>query len=71
MKLLDAEISDHSPILIEIATNKSDEKRTILKRNWSRYSKDLLLEELEKVDWNIDCTQVQAFTNKLEQKLIT
>jgi len=71
VKLLDAEISDHSPILIEIATNKSDEKRTILKRNWSRYSKDLLLEELEKVDWNIDSTQVQAFTNKLEQKLIT
>jgi hypothetical protein len=40
-------------------------------QSWSRYSKDLLIEELEKVDWNIDCTQVQAFTNKLEQKLIT
>jgi hypothetical protein len=32
VKLLDAEISDRFPILIEIATNKSDEKRTILEQ---------------------------------------
>ncbi len=58
-------------LINELATNKSDEKRTILKRNWRGYSKDLLLEELKKVDWNIDCTQVQDFNNELEQKLLT
>ena len=71
VKLLDAEISDHTPIMIELASNKTDEKRTILKRNWRGYSKELLLEELEKVNWNIDCTQVQDFNNELEQKLLT
>ncbi len=27
--------------------------------------------DIEKVDWNIDCTQVQDFNNELEQKLLT
>ena len=71
VKLLEAEISDHTPIMVELAANKSTEKRTILKRNWKGYSKDLLLEELEKVDWNTDCIQAQDINNELEQKLLT
>ena len=71
VKLLEAEISDHTPIMIELAVNKISEKRTILKRNWNNYSRDLLLEELRKIDWNIDCIEVQDINNELEQKLLT
>ncbi len=71
VKLLEAEISDHTPIMVILAAERSEEKRTIIKRNWNGYSKDLLLEELEKVDWSIDCTQVQDINNELEQKLLT
>jgi hypothetical protein len=68
---LDFDVLISPPIMVELASNKRDKNRTILKRNWRGCSKDLLLEELDKVDWNIDCTQVQDFNNELEQKLLT
>jgi len=71
VKLLEAEISDHTPIMIELNVNQTTEKKTLLKRNWKAYSKEVLICELQKVDWNIDCILVQDINNELEQKLLT
>jgi hypothetical protein len=71
VKLLEAEISDHTPIMIELNVNQTTEKKTLLKRNWKSYSKEVLICELQKVDWNIDCILVQDINNELEQKLLT
>ena len=57
--------------MIELNVNQTTEKKTLLKRNWKAYSKEVLICELQKVDWNIDCILVQDINNELEQKLLT
>ena len=57
---------DHLLIYIDYAL-KSDPIVTTYKRDWRRYSKELLNIELGKLDWNIN---VQEYWNVFENKLI-
>ena len=41
-----------------------------MKRNWSKYSKEILIEHLNNTNWQIDHDRVQSFWNSLESKLI-
>ena len=62
--------SDHSPLLINLVMkiNHKTETRTV--RNWSKYKKDDLQQLLSETNWDIDCIEVQDFSNDLEQKIM-
>ena len=60
---------DHLLISFEIASSKMM-KNEIRKRNWKTYSKEKLIENLSKVDWNIEFDDVQSFWNCFESKLV-
>ena len=62
--------SDHTPLLLNVAIGISNSKETTIVRNWSSYTKENLLEQLSKTNWDIDCYEVQDFNNELEQKLM-
>ena len=60
---------DHLLIYIDYAL-KSDPIVPTYKRDWRRYSKELLNIELGKIDWNINVSCVQEYWNVFENKLI-
>ena len=69
LKLVNNAYSDHEMFtLVNIKTQWH--KAKIWRRNWQTYSKDGLLEELAKEDWNIMISNSQNFYNVLENKLI-
>ena len=43
--------------------------KTTMRRNWLNYTKENLLLEMRKHDWNKDIPDVQACWNDLENKL--
>ena len=63
-------ISDHTPLLIDLAIKINHQVETKIMRNWSTYSKERLLNLLSEKDWNINCYNVQDFNNELEQKIM-
>jgi endonuclease/exonuclease/phosphatase family metal-dependent hydrolase len=64
-------ISDHTPLLIDLAIKINHQVETKIMRNWSTYSKERLLNLLSEKDWNINCYNVQDFNNELEQKIMS
>jgi hypothetical protein len=60
---------DHCMVQFKYAAGRPVVKTTI-KRNWMRYEKELLLEELREVDWNIASDGVQGCWNEIENILI-
>jgi hypothetical protein len=60
---------DHCMVQFKYAAGRPVVKTTI-KINWMRYEKELLLELLREVDWNIASDGVQGCWNKIENKLI-
>jgi uncharacterized protein YkuJ len=63
--------SDHTPLLIEVAIKICHKVETKTVRDWSKYSKEKLLDLLSKERWDIDCIDVQDFNNELEQKIMS
>ena len=63
--------SDHTPLLIEVAIKICHKVETKVVRNWSAYSKERLLDLLNKKSWDINCHDVQDFNNELEQKVMS
>jgi len=64
-------VGDHRPVILKIGQTWRCEVKKHLVRNWKCYSKELLLEEMSKVDWQINCYNVQDFNDELEQKIMT
>ena len=60
---------DHSAIMLNVAVNKSKPK-TEFKRDWRKYSKELLLSRLSNADWNIKYDTVQDYWNHFENQLV-
>ena len=60
---------DHTLVHFEINIKKTI-KSEIWKRNWKFYSKDLLVQKLYSVDWQIKKDSVQSYWNKFESKLV-
>ena len=60
---------DHILIMFSIGSKKSDNKE-LYKRNWKTYSKNLLLVELAKANWQIQNDDVQSYWNQFESTLI-
>ena len=60
---------DH--LLVEFCVKGSKNKPKVeLRRDWRRYSGDLLNTKLNEVDWEIDIDEVQEYWNVFESKLI-
>ena len=55
--------------MFSIGSKKSDNKE-LYKRNWKTYSKNLLLVELAKANWQIQNDDVQSYWNQFESTLI-
>ena len=63
-------IGDHMLITCEIKC-ELDPPKIIYKRNWRRYSKTLLLQELSKITFELNSNDPQYIWNDLENKLLT
>jgi exonuclease III len=64
-------MSDHTPLLIDLAIKINHKVETKIMRNWSTYSKERLLNLLSEKNWDINCYDVQDFNNELEQKIMS
>ena len=62
-------VGDHLIVSFNLY-EKLPEPKLIFKRNWQSYSKEKLLVELSKVNFDCDATDVQSYWNQLEQKII-
>ena len=60
---------DHMLVSFSIDGTKEDPVVT-KRRDWRRYSKEWLNDELKKVDWNINIDDVQQYWNAFENELI-
>ena len=60
---------DHLMITFNTKSSKVNPTPT-LQRNWKGYSKEILINELNKVNWDIPYDNVQAYWNCFESKLI-
>ena len=60
---------DHTMVVASIALNKP-RPTTYLRRDWRKYSREVLLSELNKIDWNIMDDSVQEYWNTFENKLV-
>ena len=49
---------------------KTEEQRKLWKRNWKYYSEEVLIGELQKIDWQIEIDSVQEMWNIYENKII-
>lgn len=62
-------IGDH--LIVSFNLNEQIPKpKLLLRRNWQFYSKEKLLAELSKVDFNCDTFDVQSYWNQLELKIV-
>ena len=60
---------DHCVVVTEIKS-KQEKKPNTFRRNWSKYNKAILIEHLNKTNWQINHDCVQSYWNCLESKLI-
>ena len=59
--------SDHLLVMFSvIAIEKTQSTKTVFKRSWYGYTKDLVCEELSKVDWSCDRNDPQSFYDLVE-----
>jgi hypothetical protein len=63
--------SDHTPLLIDVAIKICHKVETKVVRNWSAYSKEMLLDPLNKKSWDTNCHDVQDFNIELGQKVLS
>ena len=62
--------SDHCPILVTLQHGGVKSRRKQLYRDWSKYSKENLLELLSTQDWDIRCQAVQDYNNQFERNIM-
>ena len=65
---LTPQFGDHLLISFEIVSSKTNIPK-IYKRNWRTYSKEILIDNLLEVDWDLDFDDVQSTWNCFESKL--
>ena len=63
------DVGDHRLISCNIMARKIAD-RTILKRDWRRYSKDILVNKLQNVNFNLNSNNVQEAWNHFENVII-
>jgi hypothetical protein len=64
-------MSDHTPLLMDVAIKIHHKVETKIVRNWSTYSKERLNELLRGKNWEINCYDVQDYNNELEHKIMS
>ena len=67
---LSVSTSDHSPVLVTIQYGGVRSQRKQLYRDWSKYSKEKLLELLSTQNWDIRCQTVQDYNNQFERNIM-
>ena len=60
---------DHMLVSITVRLEKKVDEVSI-RRDWRKYSKIVLLDELSRVDWNSDVNNVQNMWDEFESKLV-
>ena len=71
LELVNNAFSDHEMVQFNLSNVKvTRPEERIWKRNWRKYSKEALQEELSKTDWNSEIKDSQNYYNVLENKLI-
>ena len=67
-----APFSDHIPVIATLDVRREEKrKQGHWIRNWKNYSPELLTDRLSRVNWNIDCSEVQDYSDEMEQKIMT
>ena len=69
LKHLTPVFGDHVLILADVCMARPVSK-TIIRRDWRRYSKEKLIEQLRAEDWSNDANNVQEIWNDFEIKLV-
>ena len=65
----DTILGDHKLVILSLANKSSKEKFHFRKRSWRKYSKEMLIEYLEQVQWNVAIDDVQEMWNWFEHEL--
>jgi hypothetical protein len=68
---LSTTIGDHSPIMATLVLKVCAKPKVIWTRNWKNYTKEALLVQLIKENWEITCLNAEDFNDALEQKIMT
>ena len=70
VEIIDALSGDHQPVLVTLTTVTEPTRTKKWIRDWQGYSKEKLLNELAKEDWNINRADVQDFCDELDRKIM-
>ena len=63
--------SDHLLIMFSVKTTEvTPHTKTLFKRQWYGYTKEVLCEELSKVDWTCDRDDPQSYYDWLENEIL-
>jgi len=62
---------DHQPALIKLTAASKPRRAKRWIQDWNGYSKEKLVEELSKEDWNINRGDVQDFCDELDSKIMS
>ena len=62
---------DHKLIIIELRTHAKKSPISRFERDWRNYSKEILNESLNAINWHTDISDVQNFWNAFEQDLLS
>ena len=71
LKLSEPHFGDHKLITFLFKHKQyTTQNDPIIRRNWSNYSKESLMEKISNEDWNSDRNEVQSYFNWMESKLV-
>ena len=71
LKLTEPHFGDHKLLTFQLYQQQNIKQvEPIIKRNWTRYTKDHLTEKLSNEDWNCERKDAQSYFNWMESKLI-
>ena len=71
VKLTDNAYSDHLMLTFTLeSAQKEGQVINLWKRSWKHYKKELLCEELSRLDWNIETNDAQSYYNILENLIV-
>ena len=62
---------DHKLVTMTVLSDSSKEILNLKRRNWKKYSKEQLIEQLRQVKWKCEIESVQEMWNLIEQELMT
>ena len=67
---LSVSASNHCQVLVTVQCGGTKTRRKQLIRDWSKYTKEHLLELLSRQDWDIRCLKVQDYSNQIERNIM-